>query len=69
MIKKKFYIGSRKTIENGISVNGDDWTHATLEKAIEHAKELVEESGETQYVVQVVRIIKRKDNPIVVEKV
>lgn len=62
-IKKRFYVGSVSTITNG------DWTHRTIEEAIEHAKRLVEDSDEEQYIVQVIRVVRRKSTPVIVEKV
>ena len=60
---KKFYVGSKSTIVNG------DWTHQTVDGAINHAKRLLQESDEEQYVVKVIRIVKRRSLPIVVDTV
>jgi hypothetical protein len=68
-ITRKFYVGSRKM--NPLSSDGshyDEWGKVTLEQAIEHAKEICEETGESQIVVQIVRVIKPQKVPIVVEK-
>jgi len=64
-IKNRFYVGSRSIVFGGRT----EWAHPTLEKAISHAKELVEETDAEQIVVQIIRVIKRKDSPITVEKV
>lgn len=53
-VTKKFYVGSRSAILSG------DWAHATLQQALKHATELVSEDGEDQYVVQVIRHVKRR---------
>lgn len=57
---KKFYVGSQTAPHS-------DWAHQTLKGAIEHAKRLVESTNTDQYVVQVVRVVKRAPRPIVVE--
>jgi exo-beta-1,3-glucanase (GH17 family) len=59
---KKFYVGSPTVYANG-------WAKMTLEEAIKQAKELCEEREETQYVVKVVAVIKRREQPVVVEMV
>lgn len=63
-IAKRFYVGSATTILNG------EWTHRTVEQAVKHAERLIAdgESSE-QFVVQVIRVVRRKDNPVIVEKV
>ena len=60
-IINKFYVGSR-------SILSRDWAHPTLEEAIEHGKELAEETGEPQIVVEIVRLIKIV-KPVSVEEV
>lgn len=69
----KFYVGA-KHISLAISCNQNDpWTHKTLDKAIEHAKTILEENEhqECAHIVQVIRIVRRKvvKVPIIVEKV
>lgn len=59
---KKFYVGSRNPQDSG-------WAKNTLQEAITHAKQLVKETGDDQYVVQIIRVIRVKHFPIVVEKV
>jgi hypothetical protein len=59
-VTKKFYVGSRR-LQPG-------WAKETLDEAIEHAKDLCEETGEAQFVVQVVRVVKL-EKPITVEEV
>ncbi len=69
-ITKKFYVGSPKM--NPLSSDGTfyhTWAKASLELAIEAAKQKCEETGEPQIVVQIVRVIRPQKVPIVVEKV
>lgn len=57
----KFYVGSN-------SVFNRDWGHSTLNKAIEHARELMNEKDmEEVFVVQIIRVIKREKSPIKIE--
>lgn len=59
----RFYVGSK-------SVFTKDWGHEKLADAVAHATELLEErDGEEQFVVQIVRVVRRKPQPIVVETV
>ena len=64
-ITKKFYVGSRSMIDG--SRNG--WAKKTLNEAIQHAKELCNETEEEQIVVQIVRIVRPQKRPIIVEKI
>jgi hypothetical protein len=69
-ITKKFYVGSPKM--NPLGSDGSSyamWAKDTLEKAVQNAKELCEETGEPQIVVQIVRVVKPQKVPILVEKV
>jgi len=61
--KNKFYVGSN-------TIFGRNWGHATMDKAIKHAQELMDEQGlEETFIVQIVRVCKRQKNPIKVTKV
>ena len=63
-ITKKYYVGAQHI------ANGDDkHCHEVLANAIVEAKSKCESSGEPQIVVQIIRIIREKRSPIVVEKV
>lgn len=66
----KFYC-SATHISGAIAIGENaDWTHPTLDKAIDHAKELLEEQDmEVVAVVEIIRLVRRKSQPIVVEKV
>lgn len=63
---KRFYIGKPEVIEGRDSSH---WAKDTLPEAIEHAKQRAEETGEPQYVVKVIKVVRRKSQPIVVEDV
>lgn len=73
MAKKKFnkyYVGAGH-IANAVA-NGydDDWTHSTMAKAVEHAKELIEDEGkDCCIIVQIVKIVRPRKNPVIVEDV
>lgn len=58
----RFYVGSDKALRTG-------WGKPTLAAAVEHAKQLLEDTGEDQFVVQIVRVVKKKVQPVVVEAV
>lgn len=61
---KKFYVGNRNTCSGQT-----DWAYHTEAEAIDHARRLVESSGQEQYIVKIVKVVKRKPQPIVVETV
>ena len=63
---KKYYVASRATVEN---TNGRDWMHQTIDEAVEHARDLCEETDKVQYVVQVIRVISPVRKPVTVEEV
>ena len=58
----RFYVGSP-------TILGSDRTKQTIKEAIDVAKHQVELTGEPQIVVQIVRIVRRQREPIVVEAV
>lgn len=61
--KNRFYVGSKRAIEA-------NWGHDTLAKAVEHGKAQLETSdGDEQFIVKIVRVIRRKPQPVVVEEV
>ena len=66
----KFYVGARHIAESIEVEDNHEWTKATVEEAVEHARETMEEDNlDMAIVVQIIRVLKRKSNPIVVEKV
>ncbi len=72
-ITKRFYVGANKvfdTKEFG-EMCGKSWAKSTLEEAINHAKKILEDKPEQEYafVVQIIRVVRRKQQPLVVEKV
>lgn len=69
-ITKKFYVGSPKM--NPLGPDGslyEKWAKGSLDAAIEAAKQKCEETGESQIVVQIVRVIRPQERPIIVEKI
>lgn len=59
--KRKFCVGSLQAQTR----DGRE----TLAQAIEHATRLVENTGEDQFIVKVIKVVRRKTPPIVVEDV
>lgn len=61
--KNKFYVGSKSALERA-------WGHATVQGALEHASKLVDDSdGEDQFIVKIVRVVRRVKQPVKVEVV
>lgn len=58
----RFYVGSPRALRDG-------WGKPTLAEAVEHAKAQLESTGEDQFVVQIVRVVKKKEQPVVVEAI
>ena len=67
-IKNKFYVSSPRMHANNTA--HQTWGKPTLSEAIDHAKEVLEENPdhEYEYVVQIVRVIRRQKMPVIVEK-
>lgn len=63
-IKKRFYVGSLSVFQNG-----NNHLKTTLSEAVDEAKRKLEETDEEQFVVQIVRVVRREQKPIIVEKV
>lgn len=59
--RPRFYVGSTNV--------RDGWAKHTLNEAIADAKALVESTGHEQYVVQVIRVVRKRPTPIIVETV
>jgi len=66
-IKKRFYVASDAMHEGQRRAN--EWAHEILDEAIEHAKSLLSETKKVQYVVQIVKVVKMPERPMVVEDV
>lgn len=67
--KNKFYVGSIKALR-------DNWGHATLADATKHATEMIQnrpnfgpETDEPKFIVKIVRVVRKKAAPVVVEDV
>lgn len=61
--RNKFYVGAESALER-------NWGHPTLAKAVAHAEELMEEQDQEQvFVVQIIRVVRRRRMPAEVVKV
>jgi hypothetical protein len=69
--KVKFYVGKQDVCEGTDGYHGEleGWGKATLQEAIDQAKELVEKTGKPQYIVKVIKVVRRKPQPVIVEDV
>lgn len=65
--RPRFYVGSKAATQ--VKPDGSCWAKFTEKEAIEHATKLVEQTGEEQFIVKVVKVVRRKPMPIVVESV
>lgn len=59
---RRFYVAHPK-----IQDNHNTWAKSTLQEAIDHATELVEKTGQTQYIVKIIKVVSRAKPPIKVE--
>lgn len=64
----RFYVGS-KAVFSPRNGEREPWAKHTEAEAIAHATRLVEASGGEQYIVKIIKVVKRRPMPIVVEKV
>ena len=62
VLKNKFYVGSNQVIQSG-------WGFDNMESAIEKAKKLAQESEGDTFIVQIVKVIRQPEAPLVVEDV
>lgn len=59
----RFYVGSKQALERA-------WGHKTLPDAIAHGTQLLESTdGSEQFIVKIIKVIRRKPQPVVVEDV
>jgi hypothetical protein len=67
---RKFYVGAEHIGEQIVNGDNDAWTHKTLDEAIEHAKEILndDDSRECAVVVEIKCIVRRAQTPLVVER-
>lgn len=63
-ITKKFYVGS-----SSVFTPNNSHLKRTVEEAIEDAKEKLDSTGEDQFVVQIIRIVRQAKSPKIVQKV
>jgi hypothetical protein len=63
---KRFYIGKPEVVEGR---DGMRWAKDTLAEAIEQAKLRAEETDQPQYIVKVIKVVRKKPQPVVVEDV
>ena len=63
-VKRKYYVAAQQILVN-------DWAQATMSETIQKAARILESEPRREYVVisQIVKIVKRKEAPIVVEDV
>lgn len=61
--RNKFYVGAESALDR-------NWGHPTLPKAIAHAEELMnEQDRDEMFVVQIIRVVRRRKMPVEVERV
>jgi len=61
--RNKFYVGAEGALDR-------NWGHPTLPKAINHAEQLMDEQGRDEmFVVQIIRVVRRRKAPVEVERV
>ena len=59
----RFYVGSQRVFRQ-------NWGHSTVEEAIQHGRELMDEQGEDEaFIVQIIRVLRRKPTPVIVQVV
>lgn len=63
---RRFYIGSKQIFPGG---NNPDWAHATIADAEAHAQKMIEETGEDQFIVKIIRVVRKRPTPVDIEKV
>lgn len=60
--RNKFYVGSKSALKN-------NWGHDTLEAAVDHATKLIDQHESDQFIVKIVRLVRRKKAPVEVKVV
>lgn len=68
---QKYYVGAEHIAQGIANGHNDKWTRKTEADAIAHAKRILQDDPHKDcvIVVKITHIIRRKDQPIVVEKV
>jgi len=66
----KFYVGAAHIAEAIGNGSNDEWSHSTLDSAINHAKHVMErDEKDCAIIVKIVAVLKRENRPIKVQKV
>lgn len=70
----RFYVAASGVTRNSATHHGgtnDSWAKPTLEAAIEHGRKILDEdrSKDEVFIIQIIRRVRRKDQPVVVEVV
>lgn len=61
--RNKFYVGADSALER-------NWGHPTLAKAVAHAEEVMDEQDrDAVFIVQIIRVVRRKRSPVEVTKI
>lgn len=58
----RFYVGHPRVFKDG-------WGHPSLEDAIEHGCDLMADGREECFIVQIVRVLRREQQPVKIERV
>lgn len=64
----RFYVGSASVFKPGYG-GSEPWAKFTEKEAIDQAKALVESTGKEQFIVKIIKVVRRKPQPVVVETV
>jgi len=74
--ENQFYIGSNSVLQvknrmRGSASNYGTWGHPTIDLAIRHAQQLLndEPDKDSVFIVQIIKVVKRQSSPIVVEDI
>lgn len=62
----QYYVASNTIKPSAI---GQDYVKFTEKEAVDQARKLVEQDGQERYIVKIIRRVRRKPQPVVVEKV
>ena len=60
IMSNQFYVGHPRVFQ-------DNWGHENIDAAVEHATRLTQETSQDHFVVQIVRLVRRKVAPVQVE--
>ena len=65
---KRFYLGS-KSVSEAIESSGHCVIVKTLPEVITEAKQAVEDGDDVRYIVEIIKIVRRQQTPVIVEDV